>query len=114
MDQAQELATQALAQLPAATPTTEPTGRRLLGERANALRLLARVHLAKALATQAIAHAQDALEIDRSLGRAAHVLASLDLLAEAHERWGDAVQAGQWRERAALARQAAARLGRRN
>jgi tetratricopeptide (TPR) repeat protein len=132
VDQAQELATQALAQLPAAAPTTEPTGRRLLGERANALRLLARVHLvraqgapagapaqgaqavAHAQAAQAIAHAQDALEIDRSLGRAAHALASLDLLAEAHERRGDAVQAGQWRERAALARQAAARLGRRN
>ena len=114
IDEAQALAQEVLAQLPAAPTPAEPAGRRLLGERANALRLLARVHLARGLPAPAVAQALAALDLDRELGRLAHVLASLELLAEAHERLGDGAQARKWRERAALARQAAAQLGRTN
>ena len=113
-DEAHAVASQVLAQLPAASPASEPAGQRLLGERANALRLLARVHLLRGQAAPAVAQAEAALGVDRSLGRTSHVLASLDLLAEANEQLGDVAQARQWRDRAALARLAAARLGRRN
>jgi tetratricopeptide (TPR) repeat protein len=113
-DEAHEWASQVLTQVPSSEPATEPAGQRLLGERSNALRLLARVHVLRGQPQQAVAQAEAALGLDRRLGRTAHVLANLDLLAEANEQLGDVAQARQWRDRAALARLAAARLGRRN
>lgn len=96
---AQGLAQRALDALPAG-PVDTPAQRQVQGERANALRLLARAALALGQAAQAHDLGLQALALDRQLGRMAAVVADLDVLARSREAAGDHADAARWQQRA--------------
>lgn len=94
-DEALRLASGALATLAADS-----------AERASALRIQAQAHAAAGRHDDAIAAAQQALGIDRSLGLPGRVVLDLDLLAQAHKAKGADAQARRFAELAARARAA--------
>lgn len=76
------------------------------GERASALRIQAQAHAASGRHEDAIAAAQQALEIDRALGLPGRVVLDLDLLSQAHKARGAEAEARRFAELAARARAA--------
>ncbi len=80
-------------------------------DKANALRSLAESGLALKQTTQAIAYAEQALQLDQQLGASLRVIADLDLLARIHGKVGAADKAATYAAQAQLASSAHQQLG---